>query len=399
MLYDGLAEHLLYELANDWYNIEHFNFHNIDATLLYDSLVCLMAASNLSLPNAINRCSKTASIDLLKSLLVGTQNFKKSPGPPNAAQLGPIVNLCLKTPTSKLAATTRRTMEVEVTKSNGRDNDNNEIQPTSLPSLVVNYRKISLCIIAIKEWFGNPDDIFTEVYIGYCLISLRENGVDITIDERLLYKEVKDLLDGGNVQHRIWNKEKHNNCGHQMEMDDVNDEAALLSSTTTTPYSPTRNCASQLCKKKRPTMARISCCHKEYNTTTTNTPLARFICLPRKPIPSSKNHNTTLLKQRYIQLFKRKEWLRHCKLSPTDERSFLRLCDNHVIQKENFTVIWYNAEGKKETSNATIAVPTKMTNNSVRTPKTTLNIFPLKAKQICMKRKMETRRIAVTNIM
>jgi hypothetical protein len=169
LLYDGLAEHFLYEISNDLYNLLAQTFPNVDPKVLYDSLLCLMTVSNLQPPNTINRCIKTATIDLLKSFSIATQIFKDGPGPPVTLELGRILDLCCTTPRANLESKFRKASSNDVIANvetiiddvhdiDDQDIDNEDIQDQPLqdgnvqePMLHrIKYQNILVCTKAIK---------------------------------------------------------------------------------------------------------------------------------------------------------------------------------------------------------------------------------------------------------
>jgi len=99
LLFDGLAEHTLVELAELWKDDSHFaEWPNEEKGELLHALTLLKQASCMDTQDSTCISGTQTISGLLKDFSVGTENVKFGPPPPTTLQLGPLWDLRLQQP-------------------------------------------------------------------------------------------------------------------------------------------------------------------------------------------------------------------------------------------------------------------------------------------------------------
>jgi hypothetical protein len=211
LLFDGLAEHILYELSNEWYTLDDVTISQERLQLLYLSLQKLLSAATRSVQEQNIQLTKQDIIDIFEQFKVGTQSFKPGPGPGNPTTLGPIYNIGKHTPISKIkniySNRTRSSMQ--------SDEDSKIIEETVVESEQIQYDKIHYLMEVAREWFET--DKCLDNFVGYRVLKLR-------CDNNLrkvggIKKQLFKILNDGSSPVRNQTVRFTNNCEYFDESD------------------------------------------------------------------------------------------------------------------------------------------------------------------------------------
>jgi hypothetical protein len=81
------------------------------------------------------------------------------------------------------------------------------------------------------------------------------------------------------------------------------------------------------------------------------------------PNESNPNISNKVLQHRALQWQKRKEWLRRCNLPPNDTQKNLRLCNQHIFQKEVLKYTWIAVNRKNHDEETLVPLPSHLTDH------------------------------------
>ncbi|MCU0329087.1 MAG: hypothetical protein MUE53_08855, partial [Chitinophagales bacterium] len=153
LLFDGLSEHLLCELANTWSSMS--DVPNEKTESVFNSVQKLVVAAGRTL-NGVTKSPITQQciLDLLKDFMVVTQQFNCGPGPPNVSTLGPQVEIKYRSASTKIE-------NIIKNQNKNKSRDNNEKK--TIMQNVINYNKINYLIDVTKQWFETLDDLLVAV--------------------------------------------------------------------------------------------------------------------------------------------------------------------------------------------------------------------------------------------
>jgi hypothetical protein len=386
LLFDGLAEHVLYEMANEWYTFETVQLSNGLLEVLYAALQKLLSASSRSVSSIDLQIDAQTMrhkiIEILNIFKVGTLEYKPGPGPPNPNTLGPLLNYDKRTPASKIENIyNNRTRSSTLNSTEGI----NIAEVSS--SEEIEYDKIHHLMKMAKEWFGTDECL--ESFVGYRVIKLR---CDNQLRKLSGYKKtIIEVLNAGSSPVRHPPVRNGANCVYYDESDS-NDDAQSSSSDTDSEYEYYEEEVDEELEDVYSTEEddeddqyynindnapkRKSCCVPDCCITSTIYPEATFRRVPNVPVkkelkklndPSDKkkitdpnklkSKNNNLLKNYYKNVFQREEWMLRLGLPKDCPYKWLDVCNRHKIEKQKLDYFWKDLDDATLKATEFIKVP------------------------------------------
>lgn len=389
LLYDGLSDHILCELANEW-NISYEKSLTSEQNkeLLYylfqlkqSTGVCTYMKPNIS----IN--------EFLKPYKVGTESSRLEPPPPkDPALLGPLRNLNLSS-TIQQAMLKINNIKEEVDKildnesiieeddifgegEDGKKINDNTFQQYTLEKNDPDYNLICRNINEIIKLIPTDDDIShtLDKFIGFKLAYSRNNipKIDYTNTDDIILS-LNEAIEMANDEnrgriHSCNTSTKKNNVNTNIEDNDNSDNDYSIIEDGRDLDSLLKHHSvvdeSIACEGK-PRYHDGRCCY--INCTSINERVMRIPPIV-KPKQFTNKTSIDVIKTYYKKRCLRREWLMRCGLSPTDPRKDLRICVTHPIQKYvGIKIPWKNHYHEFDYFECDLVVPLAEDENHVLT--------------------------------
>ena len=371
LLYDGMAEHLLCEIANEFPTGMEDNLNHDNILMLSKAIYLLKVASG----KVDDSKNIILSIDtLLEDCKVGTESFKRGPGPPkDIHKLGPLRNISLMNPLTSA----KNIFE----KKEPTDNKNTiTIIDNSNDTIIIPYKKIYLLHLFLINHFKADNKSYEfQDCIGYKLLKLRsekdtyDNTKEMNINKKILLESFIDA----NTDLRF-NKNKQiqknlsvikNDNNKQIEKNlsvfknkGNNENSTLISENINNDNDTTTTNI----KKKQTTW--YTCCVQSCKATSTKSPTLTFMQIPK--LPKTKNLETlsdNMLLTYQKKIFIRKEWLRRLGLNVNNPNQRLTVCSMHEIEDQDIVIKWKNILNIETHTTINIRMPKHKNEPPIRT--------------------------------
>lgn len=388
-LYDGLAEHLLVELAEAW-NQSDDGIESAEAMM--DAIDTLKRAVHGSTGSgAIEPRQEDATVSmLLEESLVGTERRKESPAPPHPRMLRPLASVkklksCVKSGEEAIskrmeqASTSEEPLlqepaegtatEESTTSSRGEDHfaearksspyHNRLTDDTECTSFVSGEKPKyfrTACLVAALEKELPTEDLAHQDTVGYKLLMLRsEDEGDVGVRDIVMKEMASSVKQAVSAQ-----KERKQGGGRQKgSSTTAKEKRTLLTRTKNPPKKKDANAP-----RRKPGATKYycqfpNCCHRgnDYSD------FERVPSFPKSlPESASDARRATYAKKHRL----RRLWLEHCQIDQKHEGRVL-ICKDHPRYSVRRSASYQSSGGENTTFAITFDnVPMPIGTNSVR---------------------------------
>jgi hypothetical protein len=356
LMYDGLAEHFLCELCNDWNIAFEVAVDDLNDTVkqsFKQNLLKIKQATGYDLADYESDLKRSVT-ELLQPYNVGTEVGKIPPPPPDPATLGPIRQLDMRSDTAKV-----KKKILGVAKTGGKEEVSESVQQMDYTQL--NYRNIVETISSIiKKQFADESIFGTSV--GYRLLLIR-SGYD-SFDEVVVPNNTKKLLAAAfNISNQSLRTTELDNESKTLlniqspkirkrkllfKIEEDLNESASGDDDSQSPDN--HHTGYKQKKKKQRQTKRRYCSHPNCNNKTTNNPNLKMTRVPAasiKLIVNATNRGRRMFAKKNMI---RKMWMERLGLLQSNDRKDLRICSDHgminITRGFQWTII--SKEVKKE---------------------------------------------------
>lgn len=378
LLFDGLAELVLIEFANENHPLVENIIGEEKSNLLKEVIIILKRAnSEVDKGNLF----KSLSIDeLLTVYKVGTETFKRGPAPPtNKDKLGPLRNVKLISPLMKAKELIDNKKQSNI-QTNISDNSITNVLPDDDEiNNHVPYKILLHLIIFIQNHFKKnigKSSCFEDC-IGYRLLSVRAEKDNININVRNINTIKRKML----VAFSNACEEFRSNNNKKYLPDDKTgiDDSSRIENNIMYPTTnniednifneeeniETNNIDSQIMiginnneMKQNKTKNRYTCCYSGCGATSINSPTLGFRKVP--PMPDKKytdKSTNSVIETYHRKKFIRKEWLKRLGLSSNVNNQNLRICTQHGLEYQLVDYKWINNIKEEQLTTKVIKLP------------------------------------------
>jgi DDE superfamily endonuclease len=363
LLFDGLADNCLVEVANDWTRLEtglttSDNFHKE----MKQHLLLLKAASQ-----QYKVMDEDTSLDtMLEKFLVGTEKIKKKRLMP---QGHPKILKSIRTMDFSSAykkAEQKIYGKKTSVNTNNNQNDNETVLisdieeqtttqqqiPTFIPAST--YQRIVKCIVAFHKCIRGYDIKMLEDSVGYDILQKRAYPISFEQPGKIstIKRHCLRLIELANTSDR--STKKRSNISKVSTNDDDNEDEDESSSTPEPRYeSPTK--AKQKIKKQQPKVRRTCCV---CSTTSINTPNATFTRVPYSQInPLDPDSSNKVRKTYYHHKHKIHEFYHITGLKLNDKRVDKRICHLHPLVDKRLIYCWIDEKNERKRDVGLFSLP------------------------------------------